>query len=315
MLDSYGRKIEYLRISVTDLCNYRCVYCMEPEGVPKRPHAELLRLEEIVELAAAAAECGIRKLRLTGGEPLVRPGIVELCRMLRAVPGIEELTMTTNGSLLPKLAAPLKEAGLDRLNISLDALDPRCFREITRCGRVEEVLAGLEAAEAAGFRHTKLDTVLLGGLNLDEIPALAELTRTRPVSVRFIELMPLGVGAAMPPERFASADCVLQALPELEPLDRDGVAERYRLPGAAGTVGLIRAMSRRFCDSCNRIRLTADGKLKPCLHSEAEFSVRGLHGEALRAAIAKTIAAKPPCHQLNEQGSSETPRAMYQIGG
>ena len=315
MLDPHGRKIEYLRISVTDLCNYRCVYCMEPEGVEKRPHGELLRLEEIAELAAAAADCGIRKLRLTGGEPLVRPGIVELCRMLRDIPGIEELTMTTNGSLLPKLAAPLKEAGLDRLNISLDALDPARFRQITRCGRVEEVLAGLEAAETAGFRHTKLDVVLLGGLNLDQIPALAELSRIRPISVRFIELMPLGVGTTMPPERFASADCVLQALPELKPLDRDGVAERYRLPGAAGTVGLIRAMSRRFCDSCNRIRLTADGKLKPCLHSEAEFSVKGLHGEALREAIARTIAAKPPCHQLNEQGSSETPRAMYQIGG
>lgn len=315
MIDKYGRNIEYMRISVTDLCNYRCVYCMGPEGVPKAAHREMLSLEEIAEVAQAAAELGIRKLRLTGGEPLVRRGIVELCRMLRAIPGIEELTMTTNGSLLRDFAAPLREAGLDRLNVSLDTLDPQRFHEITRCGRLEDVLDGLEAADRAGFSGTKLDTVLLGGINTDEIAALAALTKRQPISVRFIELMPMGVCAGFPKERFVSADCVLAALPELEKLGADGVAERYRLPGAPGTVGLIRALSHCFCQSCNRIRLTADGKLKPCLHSAAEIPVRGLHGQALRQAVSGAIDAKPPQHRLAEAGVSQTPRTMNQIGG
>lgn len=315
MIDRCGRTIEYMRISVTDLCNYRCVYCMEPEGVPKCAHGDTLTLEEIAEVAEAAAGLGIRKLRLTGGEPLVRRGIVELCRMLRQIPGVDELTMTTNGSLLASFAKPLREAGVDRLNVSLDTLDPEKFRQITRCGALSDVLVGLDAAAQAGFSRTKLDVVLLGGINTDEIPALAELSREHAISVRFIELMPMGVCAHFPAERFVSADCVLQALPQLIPLDVDGVAERYRLPGAAGTVGLIRALSQCFCGSCNRIRLTADGKLKPCLHSESEVSVRGLHGKALQDAIIQTVASKPRSHQLNEQGASSTPRAMYQIGG
>lgn len=304
-----------MRISVTDLCNYRCVYCMEPDGVPKCAHADVLSLEEIAEVAQAAAALGIRKLRLTGGEPLVRRGIVELCRMLKAIPGVEELTITTNGSRLRTLAGPLREAGVDRLNVSLDTLHPEKFAAITRGGCLQDVLDGLDAAERAGFTRTKLDTVLLGGLNTDEIPALAGLTRERDLSVRFIELMPMGVCAAFPKERFVSANCVLEALPALERLDRDGVAERYRLPGAVGTIGLIRALSACFCESCNRIRLTADGRLKPCLHSEAEFPVRGLHGDALTEAIVQTIQAKPPRHWLVENGISATSRNMYQIGG
>lgn len=315
MIDRYGRNIEYMRISVTDLCNYRCVYCMEPDGVAKRAHCELLRFEDIAEIAAAAADCGVRKLRLTGGEPLVRRGVVGLCRMLRAIPGIEELTMTTNGSLLRELAAPLREAGLDRLNVSLDTLDPRRFREITRGGELADVLDGLDAANRAGFTGTKLDVVLLGGINTDEIVSLAELTRRQPIGVRFIELMPMGACAGFPKERFVSADVVLDALPALERIGAEGVAERYRLPDAQGTVGLIRALSQSFCASCNRIRLTADGKLKPCLHSATEISVRGLHGDALRDAVVRAIDAKPPCHKLGQQGASGTMRAMYQIGG
>lgn len=315
MIDPYGRNIEYMRISVTERCNYRCVYCMGPEGVSGRKHAEELSFAQIAEIAAAAARCGMTKLRLTGGEPLMRQGIAALCGMLRAIPGIRELTMTTNGSLLRELAQPLKEAGLDRLNVSLDSLDPGRFREITRCGRLEEVLEGLEAASRAGFTGTKLDTVLLGGVNTDEIAALAELTRAQPISVRFIELMPMGVCAGFPGERFVPADLVLEALPELEPLGREGVAECFRLPGARGTVGLIRALSHSFCESCNRIRLTADGMLKPCLHAAAEIPVRDLHGEALLQAVARAVAAKPPCHGLTERGVSETPRNMNEIGG
>ena len=315
MKDNYGRTIDYLRISVTDLCNYRCVYCMAPDGVEKHRHSEVLRFEEIVEIAEAAAACGVRKLRLTGGEPLVRRGIVSLCRSLREIAGIEELTLTTNGSLLPALAQPLREAGVDRLNISLDTLDPAKFSQISRCGSLENVLSGLAAAEQAGFSNTKLDCVLLGGVNTDEIPALAQLSMDKPYSVRFIELMPMGVCASMPPERFVSADAVLEALPELEPVGTDGVAETYRLPGAAGTVGVIRALSHSFCAGCNRLRLTSDGRLKPCLHSDAEFSLRGLHGEALRQAVLDAAAAKPPRHFLLEQGRSGTRRGMYEIGG
>ena len=315
MKDTFGRTVDYLRISVTDLCNYRCVYCMPAKGVEKRPHTEMLTLEEIEQIARAAALCGVRKLRLTGGEPLVRRGIVSLCAKLRRIDGIEELALTTNGSLLSQYAGPLKEAGVDRLNISLDTLDPDRFREITRCGNLADVLAGLEAAEAAGFANTKLDAVLLGGLNMGEIPALAALTRDRPLSVRFIELMPLGVCAALPRERFVSADAVLQAFPELEHVGTDGTAELYRLPGAQGTVGLIRAMSRSFCARCNRLRLTADGRLKPCLHSAQEIPVRGLHGEALREAILEAAQAKPPRHYLIEQGFSSTDRTMHRIGG
>ena len=315
MKDTFGRTIDYLRISVTDLCNFRCTYCMGPEGVEKRSHGELLSFEEIVGIVRAAADCGVRKLRLTGGEPLVRRGVVSLCRSLRAIEGIEELALTTNGSLLPELARPLREAGVDRLNISLDTLNPVRFAQITRCGSLDSVLAGLAAAEQAGFENTKLDCVLLGGINTDEIPALARLSMEKPWSVRFIELMPMGVCTALPPERFVSADCVLRALPELQPLGMRGVAEEYRLPGGKGTVGLIRAMSRGFCADCNRLRLTADGKLKPCLHSAVELSLRGLQGEALRQAILDAAAAKPAGHTLLEQGCSGTNRKMYEIGG
>ena len=315
MKDTFGRTVDYLRISVTELCNYRCVYCMPPEGVEKRTHGEMLSFEEIEEIARAAADCGIRKLRLTGGEPLVRRGIVSLCQSLRRIEGIEELALTTNGSLLLRCAAALKEAGVDRLNISLDTLSPERFSEITRGGRLQDVLSGLAAAQNAGFTNTKLDAVLLGGVNTDEIAALAALTRDRPLCVRFIELMPLGVCAALPPERFVSAELVLRTLPELIRVGTDGTAELYRLPDAQGTVGLIRAMSRAFCSRCSRLRLTADGKLKPCLHSAQEISVRGLHGQALRDAIIQAAEAKPSGHRLNEQGFSNTDRAMHRIGG
>ena len=314
MLDSFGRSVDYLRISVTDRCNYRCVYCMEACGIRKREHSQVLSFEEITEIVAAAAALGVRKLRLTGGEPLVRRGLPELCRMLRAVPGILELDLTTNGSLLPKLASELRSAGVDRLNISLDTLDPARFRQITRLGCLEDVLEGLRAAEEAGFQDTKIDTVLLGGLNTDEIPALAGLTRTMPVTVRFIELMPMSGTALLPPERFVTAEAVLRALPQLIPEGSSGVAELYRLPGAPGAVGLIRPMSRPFCDACSRLRLTAAGGLRPCLHSDSEIPVRGLHGEALTEAILQAAAAKPRGHTLRG-AENAAKKPMHEIGG
>lgn len=314
MTDHYNRTIRYLRLSVTDLCNYRCAYCMEESGVPKLDHSDILSIEELAEIGAAAVRCGVTKIRLTGGEPLVRRGILTLCERLRPLDGLRELSLTTNGSLLPDMAAALKAAGVDRLNISLDTLRPERFRAITRRGELSDVLRGLEAAKAAGFERTKLNVVLLGGVNDDEIADFAALTRDEEWSVRFIELMPMALCTAFPRERFLSADAVLDALPSLRPDGSDGVAELYRMPGYRGTVGLIRPMSRCFCAACDRIRVTADGKLKPCLHSAAELPLRGLRGAALEAAIRSGAAAKPERHRLT-QGGSDTLRAMNQIGG
>ena len=217
MEDTFGRNIRYLRLSVTELCDLRCRYCMAEEGVCKRGHEELCSFEELRDFTAAAAALGVTKLRVTGGEPLVRRGIVELCAMLRAVPGIEELCLTTNGTRLEQLAAPLKAAGVDRLNISLDTLRPERYREITRTGELENVLRGIEAAERAGFENIKLNCVLLGGMNDDEIGDFVRLTAKKPWQVRFIELMPMGVCAAWPPERFLPAQEVLSRVPELRP--------------------------------------------------------------------------------------------------
>ena len=315
MRDTSGRRIDYLRLSVTDLCSYRCQYCMGCEGVPKRGHHEILSIEELAQIGQAAIRCGVKKIRLTGGEPLVRRGILELCRQLRKIDGLEELTMTTNGAALPQMAAQLKAAGVDRLNVSLDTLRPERFREITQCGELEDVLRGLQAADKAGFTDTKLNVVLLGGMNDDEIADFAALTRDRPYCVRFIELMPMGVCADWPKERFLSADAVFQAVPELEFSGQSGVSEVYRLPNGKGSVGLIRPMSHTFCGSCNRIRVTADGKLKPCLHSRQEYNLRGLSGADLEAAIRRAVEKKPSAHHLLEQHRSDTERQMHEIGG
>lgn len=315
MNDTLGRKITYLRLSVTDLCDLRCIYCMPEHGVPKRAHSEICSPEELCDMAAAAVSLGVRKVRITGGEPLIRRGVVSLCRMLRALPGLEELCLTTNGVRLPELAAPLREAGVDRLNISLDTLRPERYRSITRIGELSSVLRGLDAAEAAGFSHTKLNCVLMGGVNDDEIEDFVRLTQARPLSVRFIELMPMGACAKWEKARFLPAGAVLDRVPELVPAGTDGVSRLYRIPGAAGTVGLIEPMSHAFCAECSRIRITADGKLKPCLHADTEIALRGLHGEALLDAIRQGIARKPERHALMRDGESHAGRCMNEIGG
>lgn len=315
MNDTLGRKITYLRLSVTDLCDLRCIYCMPEHGVPKRAHSEICSLEELCDMAAAAVSLGVRKVRITGGEPLIRRGVVSLCQMLRALPGLEELCLTTNGVRLPELAAPLREAGVDRLNISLDTLRPERYRSITRIGELSSVLRGLDAAEAAGFSHTKLNCVLMGGVNDDEIEDFVRLTQACPLSVRFIELMPMGACAKWEKARFLPAGAVLDRVPELEPAGTDGVSQLYRIPGAAGTVGLIEPMSHAFCAECSRIRITADGKLKPCLHADTEIALRGLHGESLLDAIRQGIARKPERHALTRDGQSHAGRCMNEIGG
>ena len=314
MLDGCGRTIDYLRLSVTDLCNYRCRYCMPAEGVCKRPHADILSVEELVEIGEAAVACGVKKIRLTGGEPLVRRGILSICRGLRAIPGLEELCLTTNGSLLPELAKPLREAGVDRLNISLDTLQPERFANMTRSGTLSDVLDGIHAAEAVGFTDLKLDTVLIGGFNDDEVGSFLQLTMEHPWEVRFIELMPMGPCAEWETSCFLSVDTILKRYSTLQVIEPNGVARRYRLPGAKGTVGLISPLSHDFCGQCRRIRVTADGKLKGCLHSREELPLRGLHGKDLEDAIRRGILQKPQRHHLAE-GPSDTPRTMNQIGG
>lgn len=312
MKDACARDISYLRLSVTDLCDLRCRYCMPEEGVRKRSHDDICSVEELVEIVRQAAELGVRKVRLTGGEPLVRHGILEICRGIAALDGIDELCLTTNGTALARFAVPLKDAGVSRLNISLDTLQPEKFAYMTRIGKLDNVLDGLAAAERAGFTGLKLNVVLMKGFNDGEIPDFVALAGREPLEVRFIELMPIGEGAR---ESFLPASAVLDACPELEPVGTSGVARCYRVPGGMGRVGLIQPMSHRFCAECNRIRVTADGKLKPCLHSDQEIPLRGLVGEDLREAIRRGITAKPPRHYMDETGCSAAGRYMNQIGG
>ena len=313
MKDAFAREITYLRLSVTDLCNLRCQYCMPEQGVHKRSHEEILSNEQLEEIVRTAVACGVRKVRITGGEPLVRRGIIDICRRVAAVDGVEELCLTTNGVLLPQYAQPLRDAGVQRLNISLDTLRPDRYRQMTRIGTLSDALAGIQAAQDAGFPAPKINCVLIGGFNDDEIADFVALTRQREVSVRFIELMPIGPCMAWDKTRFLPAEAVLRAVPELEPVGGDGVARLYRLPDGTGTVGLIRPVSDHFCPACNRIRVTADGKLKPCLHSSQEIDLGGLHGDALEAAIRRGIEAKPQRHHLDT--GSESLRNMHAIGG
>ncbi len=315
MLDTQGRTIDYLRLSVTDRCNCRCVYCMPAGGVPMLGHADILSFEEMARIVEAAAELGVRKVRLTGGEPLVRRGIVDLVGMVAGIDGIKEVAMTTNATLLAPVAAELKAAGLSRLNVSLDSLDAERYSQLTRGGRLEDALAGLAAAREAGFAGTKINCVLMGGVNEGEVARIAELARDTPCDVRFIELMPIGQAADMPREAFLGADKVLEALPPADLVATDGVARLYQPRGWAGRVGLISPMSHKFCGGCNRIRVTADGRLKPCLHSAAEINLRGLSRDELLATLRAGIAGKPAYHHMDETRRSESARDMNEIGG
>lgn len=316
MVDTFGRDITYLRLSVTERCNLRCRYCMPAEGVCKKRHEDMLTEEEMLRAVAAAASLGIRKLRITGGEPLIKKNILSLCRGAAGTPGIEEVCLTTNGTLLPQLAHPLRNAGVTRINLSLDTLDAEKYNYIARRGSLSQALEGLHAALAAGFRKIKINVVLIGGFNEQEIPALAALTQQYPVDVRFIELMPM-VGGAFGPEAFLPASAVTERLPQLQPESPDGgVAQLFRLPGAQGRIGLIRPVSAHFCAECNRLRLTADGKLRPCLHSCEEFPLKGLDDAGMRRQFEAAIAAKPARHGvLSAQNPSEAGRSMNEIGG
>ena len=317
MIDRLGRNITYLRISVTDKCNLRCRYCMPEEGVCKKSHADMLTEDEMIMAVEAAAELGIRKIRITGGEPLVKKNIVSICRRAAAVPGIEEVCLTTNGILLPQLGKDLKAAGVKRINLSLDTLDPEKYAYITRIGKLEAFQKGLEAAFEAGFERIKVNAVLIGGFNEDEILPLTNLTKEYPLDMRFIELMPIldsdefGEAAYVPYSR------VLEKLPEAVPVEHDGgVAKLYRLPGAKGNIGLISPINAHFCAECNRLRLTPDGKLKPCLHTADEYAIKGLDLDGMKAVMEQVIWNKPAWHgDLDALHRSKAGRNMHEIGG
>ncbi|MRS12873.1 MAG: GTP 3',8-cyclase MoaA [Actinobacteria bacterium] len=337
--DAFGRRIDYLRISVTDRCNLRCVYCMPPDGVPWKTHENMLSFEEIERFAAIAAGEGISKIRLTGGEPLVRLGVVDHVRRLRETTSIEAIALTTNATLLPKYAAELADAGLRRINISLDTLDPEVYARVTRGGKLADVLAGIDVAFEAGMHPVKLNVVVVRSLAQDLI-GFAGMTFDRPLHVRFIEYMPVGevgehscTGAEadgwtiedhVPSDEILTrlaAEGAAAGLGELAPVPRDdapggwGPARYYRFPGAQGTLGVISPLSHHFCGECNRLRLTADGKLRTCLFSDEEIDVldvlRGGSDEDVRAVIIGALAAKPESHNQR----LGTLRRMSQIGG
>jgi cyclic pyranopterin phosphate synthase len=288
---------------------------MPEDGVEKRRREDVMSIEEITEVVQAAAACGITKVRVTGGEPLVRCGIIDICRRISAIPSIRELCLTTNGILLPEFADELKAAGVSRLNISLDSLDSETYKKITRTGTLESALKGVNVALETGFDAVKINAVLIGGVNDGEILALLEQTRRYKVNVRFIEVMPIGECADWAEGRFVSAAHVLELAPELYDIGADGVAKLYKLPGGLGSVGLISPISSHFCPTCNRIRVAADGKLKPCLHSAEEISLRGLHGAELEDAIRTAISHKPQKHKLDTGETSDSARNMNAIGG
>ena len=317
MKDSFGREITYMRMSVTELCDLRCRYCMPADGICKKTHEQMLTEDEMIDAVRAAASLGVRKLRITGGEPLVKKNILSICERSASVEGIEEVDITTNGTALPKFARPLKEAGIKRLNISLDTLNAEKYRYITRVGKLEDALRGLEAALETGFEKIKLNAVLIGGFNDNEIPALAQLTEKYPLDMRFIELMPMVDSGDFGKEAFIPYTVVTEKLPELVPVQADGgVAKLYKLPGAKGNVGLISPVSAHFCKECSRIRLTADGKIKPCLHSEAEFPIKGLEYEEMKKQFEKAILNKPQWHGLLDAvNRSQAGRNMNEIGG
>lgn len=327
-IDPFGRAITYLRISLTDRCNLRCVYCMPHDGVQLQARADQLSVDEIVRVVETAAQNGVKHIRLTGGEPLVHPQIVGIVRRIASLQNIEEVSLTTNAMLLERLAQPLADAGLMRVNISLDTLNRDRFKQITRGGEINRVWRGIAAAEQAGLSPIKLNTVIVNGVNADELPALAWLTINNAWHIRFIEVMPIGnaqewgEGFPAPSERYVSVQEMHKRLAtfDLEPAtgpNGNGPARTFRIPGALGTVGFISPLGEHFCENCNRLRLTSDGKLRSCLVIPNEVALR----EAVRAGkpldpyFKQAILNKPQHHNMLAAMPADSQRGMSQIGG
>jgi cyclic pyranopterin phosphate synthase len=324
LTDSIGRNINYLRLSVTDRCNMRCFYCMPEQGVVKKPHASVLTYEELQLISETAVGLGIEKVRITGGEPLVRSGIVHFLGKLSAIPGLRHLALTTNGLLLSGMAADLFKAGVQRLNVSLDSLNPRIFSDITRGGDLARVLAGLEAAEQAGFPPPKINCVIMRGVNDGEILDFADRTLTHGNSIRFIEYMPAVKEEGW--QRYCiSGEEILQRIAgrhTLEQIDKGpyaGPSRDFRIPGAQGSIGIITAVSGHFCSECNRIRVTSTGQAKGCLFSDAKTDLipwlRPPDREGLAEILRFLVATKPERHDISQDGYSHTNFTMSQVGG
>ena len=313
MKDRFGRNITYLRISVTDLCNLRCKYCMPESGVESLCHSDILSIEEIVEIVKVASKNGIKKIRLTGGEPLVRRGFINLCKQISKIDEIEDIAITTNGVYLKEMADELFENKVRRINFSLDTLIKEKYNDITRRNDFDKTMESLFYAIKKGFK-VKINVVLIGGFNDDEIEDIVNLANKYDLEVRFIELMQIGETANWSKDKFVSNKIVLEKVPKLEFDGVSGVAKIYKIKGQKGRIGLISPISCSFCEDCNRIRLTSDGKLKPCLHSKDEINLKGLSGEELEEVFKRGIYEKPEKHHL-EDGKSESARDMNKIGG
>jgi len=321
--DQFGRSIEYLRISVTDRCNFRCLYCMPAEGLPWLPKAEILSYEEIAEVVGQLAPLGLRRLRITGGEPTIRPNLEQLIRLLRAVPEIEDIALSTNGARLPELAPRLRAAGLDRINMSADSLRPDRIAAIARRNLGFDPVAAALAAEHSGIGPIKINVVVMRGINDDEIEDFARLTVEHPWHVRFIELMPVGEMSGLTWEHVVPSDEVLARVsalgslaPDSGPPRGNGPARYYRLSGGQGTVGVITPMTHTYCASCNRVRLTADGRLRTCLFGDHEVLLRDAlrAGEPLDPLFRDALANKPKEHALLQMKVGGL-RALSQVGG
>ncbi|MEQ8155365.1 MAG: GTP 3',8-cyclase MoaA [Clostridiaceae bacterium] len=319
MRDSQGRNIDYLRVSVTDRCNLRCIYCMPGQGIEKKKHDDILRYEDIVKIVKAASVLDIKKVRYTGGEPLIMRNFDRLIYETASINGIEDIALTTNGILLDDMAEDLKKAGLKRVNISLDTLDKNKFKEITRIGNLDKVLAGIDKCINSGLNPVKINAVLMKGINDTEIDDFINFIREFPVEVRFIELMPIGEGTKLYEKSKMGFKEVLDVHPELTPMKSKpgSTAELYTVRGARGKIGFISPISCKFCSDCNRIRLTSTGTIKPCLHSKDEISIKEyLDNEVMLTAVLKeAILNKPSEHHLEDEKKSRSTKTMYQIGG
>ena len=327
LLDPFNRRLNYLRLSLTDRCNLRCLYCMPEDGVPKLAHEDILSYEELLRLARLSVRLGIEKIRLTGGEPLARKGVIPFMAELARIPGVKDISLTTNGVLLAEKARAIWEAGVRRINISLDSLDPDVYARITRHDLFHQVWEGIQTAETIGFHPIKINVVALKGINEDEILSFGRLSLEKPYHIRFIEFMPVGPATGCTSDRFLPGDRILnrlQTLGDLGPINGhslDGPARRWAYPGARGEVGLISPVSQHFCPACNRLRLTSDGKLRTCIFSDQETDLRRplrqrASDDDLETIIREAIASKPKEHPLN---SSSVPqrcqRQMSKIGG
>jgi len=314
--DHLGRKIDYLRISITDRCNLRCRYCMPADGVENKAHQEILSYEDILRIVKTGIELGIKKVRITGGEPLVRLGVEDFISNLKKM-DLEDISMTSNAVLLSKKAKKLKESGLDRINISLDTLDPAKFKKITRRDNLAQVLNGIRAALEAELDPVKLNVVVMKGINDDELFDFVEMSRKEKLSIRFIEYMPLGGEAEA--EKFISSreikDLIQKKYQLLPAVSKgNGPANYFKIEGSEGNIGFISAVSEHFCSSCNRLRLTADGKFKPCLAGNQEVKISGMSKNEIKVAYKKALEIKPACHDLSFE-KQDYSRNMSQIGG